>query len=89
MLRAQIAKKAHTRQGKATTNFARALPPPQSELAQQALKGPYTFDFLTVGRQAHERVTERDLLAHVREFLLDLGAGFAFAANLKELVHGG
>ena len=85
MLRAQIAKKAHPRQGKATTNFARALPPPQSELAQQALKDPYTFDFLTVGHQAHERVTERDLLAHVREFLLELGAGFAFVGNQVKL----
>lgn len=85
VLRAQIAKKAHTRQGKATTNFARALQPPQSELAQQALKDPYTFDFLTVGRQAHERVTERELLAHIREFLLELGAGFAFIGNQVKL----
>jgi predicted nuclease of restriction endonuclease-like (RecB) superfamily len=88
VLQAQIAKKAYTRQGKATTNFARALPPPQSELARQALKDPYTFDFLTVGRLAHERVTERDLLAHVREFLLELGAGFAFIGNQVKLAVG-
>ena len=84
-LQAQIAKKAHARQGKAITNFSRALPPPQSELARQALKDPYTFDFLTVGREAHERVTERDLLAHVREFLLELGSGFAFIGNQVKL----
>lgn len=81
VLQAQITKQIHTRQGKAVTNFTRALPPPQSELARQALKDPYTFDFLTVGREAHERVTERDLLAHIREFLLELGAGFAFIGN--------
>jgi predicted nuclease of restriction endonuclease-like (RecB) superfamily len=85
VLQAQIAKKAHARQGKATTNFARSLPPSQSELAQQTLKDPYTFDFLTVGREAHERVTERDLLVHVREFLLELGAGFAFIGNQVKL----
>jgi predicted nuclease of restriction endonuclease-like (RecB) superfamily len=87
-LQAQIAKKVHARQGKATTNFARALPPPQSQLAQQALKDPYTFDFLTVGTEARERVTERDLLAHVREFLLELGAGFAFIGNQVKLTVG-
>jgi predicted nuclease of restriction endonuclease-like (RecB) superfamily len=59
---AQIAKKAHARQGRATTNFARALPSPQASLAQQVLKDPYTFDFLTVGTEAHELATERELL---------------------------
>jgi len=88
VLQAQIAKKAHARQGKAVTNFSRALPPPQSELARQALKDPYTFDFLTIGREAHERVTEGDLLAHVREFLLELGAGFAFIGNQVKLTVG-
>src|SRR4030095_9256175 len=47
-LQSQIAKKAHARHGRATTNFARTLAAPQSELAQQTLKDPYTFDFLTV-----------------------------------------
>lgn len=88
VLQAQIAKKTHARQGKAVTNFSRALPPPQSELAHQALKEPYTFDFLTIGREVHERVTERDLLAHVREFLLELGAGFAFIGNQVKLTVG-
>ena len=88
VLQVQIAKKAHARQGKAVTNFSRALPPPQSERARQALKDPYTFDFLTIGREAHERVTERDLLAHVREFLIELGAGFAFIGNQVKLTVG-
>jgi len=85
VLQAQIAKKAHQRQGKAVNNFSRALPAPQSDLARQALKDPYTFDFLTIGREAHERVTERELLTHVREFLLELGAGFAFIGNQVKL----
>jgi len=84
-LRDQISKRVHERQGKATTNFSRTLPSPQSELAQETLKDPYSFDFLTVGREAHERVTERDLLAHIREFLLELGAGFAFIGNQVKL----
>ncbi|OGJ87125.1 MAG: hypothetical protein A2268_15260 [Candidatus Raymondbacteria bacterium RifOxyA12_full_50_37] len=89
ILQEQIAKKAHIRQGKATTNFARTLKRPQADLAQQVLKDPYTFDFLTVGRAAHERVTERDLVAHVREFLLELGVGFAFIGNQVKLTVGG
>jgi predicted nuclease of restriction endonuclease-like (RecB) superfamily len=86
---AQIAKRAHARQGKATTNFARALRPADARLAQQALKDPYTFDFLTVGPQAHERVLEGDLVAHVREFLLELGTGFAFIGNQVKLTVAG
>lgn len=88
VLQERLAQKAHTRQGRATTNFARALPAKQSALAQQTLKDPYTFDFLTVGPDAHERVTERDLVAHVREFLLELGAGFAFVGNQVKLTVG-
>lgn len=89
VLYAQIMKKAHQHQGKATTNFARTLATPQSELAQEALKDPYIFDFLTVGREAHEQVTERDLVTHIREFLLELGVGFAFIGNQVKLTVGG
>ena len=88
VLTAQIAKKAHLRQGKPITNFARTLPPSEAALAQQTLKDPYTFDFLTLGQEAHERVTERELVAHVREFLLELGAGFAFMGNQVKLTVG-
>jgi predicted nuclease of restriction endonuclease-like (RecB) superfamily len=89
VLRAQIAARVHLRQGRATTNFARSLSPSQAALAQQTLKDPYTFDFLTVGREVHERVTERQLVTHVREFLLELGAGFAFVGNQVKLTVGG
>src|SRR5208337_4020076 len=71
----------YSRQGKAITNFAATLPPPQSDLAQQTLKDPYLFDFLTLGDEAHERDLETGLLAHVQRFLLELGAGFAFVGR--------
>ena len=54
-LKAQI-QLVQQRQGQATTNFAQTLPAPQSELAQQTLKDPYIFDFLSRGMVAHERV---------------------------------
>jgi predicted nuclease of restriction endonuclease-like (RecB) superfamily len=58
----QIESGLHRRQGQAITNFAQTLPPPQSELAQQLLKDPYSFDFLTLGDQVLERDLERGLL---------------------------
>lgn len=42
----QIESGLFERQGKAITNFKRTLPPPQSDLAHQAMKAPYTFDCL-------------------------------------------
>ena len=46
---------AHHRQGQAVTNFGQLLPAPQSDLAQQTLKDPYIFDFLTLEEPFHER----------------------------------
>ena len=85
ILAAQIDTRLHLRQGQAATNFARTLPAPQSDLAQQLLKDPYTFDFLTLGADAHERAIEQGLLEHLRAFLLELGVGFAFVGNQYHL----
>lgn len=67
----QIEAGRYRRQGKALTNFDRTLPPPPSDLAQQITKDPYNFDFLTPGPEAHERDSERGLLNHLRDFLLE------------------
>ena len=85
----QIETVVHKRSGAAVTNFERTLPPPQSDLAQQITKYPYTFDFLTIAEIAHERELERGLLAHLRDFLLELGVGFAFVASQYRLDVGG
>ncbi len=81
----QIESRLFERQGKAPTNFERTLPAPQSDLAQQILKDPYSFDFLTLGEGAHERDLERGLLEHLRQFLLEMGAGFAFVGSQYHL----
>lgn len=85
----QIESELHNRQGQALTNFERTLPAPQSELAQEMLKDPYNFDFLTLGQDAHERDLERGLLNRLRDFLLELGVGFAFVGNQYHLEVGG
>jgi predicted nuclease of restriction endonuclease-like (RecB) superfamily len=85
----QIESGLYSRQGKALTNFERTLPAPRSELAGQLLKDPYTFDFLTLTEDALERDLERGLLDHVRQFLLELGVGFAFVGSQYHLEVGG
>ena len=85
----QIESGLFKRQGRAITNFKATLPPPQSDLAQQVLKDPYNFDFLTLAGDAHERQLEEGLLAHLRKFLLELGAGFSFVGQQVHLEVGG
>jgi predicted nuclease of restriction endonuclease-like (RecB) superfamily len=85
----QIKSGLHEREGKALTNFHRALPPPDSDLAEQILKDPYNFDFLTVSKKAHEREIERGLLNHLRDLLLELGRGFSFVGSQVPLEVGG
>ena len=61
------------REGKAITNFAQTLPAAQSDLATQILKDPYKFDFLSLSKEHTERELETDLIAHITQFLLELG----------------
>ena len=85
VLAMMIEGRAHARQGKAVTNFSLTLPPPLSDLAEQTLKNPYLFDFLTLEKPFHERELETGLLAHLERFLLELGAGFAFVGRQVKL----
>lgn len=75
----------HKREGKAITNFQITLPSPQSDLAHQALKGPYCFDFLTLRDKHDEQELESGLLDHVQRFLLELGAGFSLVGRQVHL----
>ena len=84
----QIESRLHDREGKSLTNFQRTLPPPGSDLAEQILKDPYNFDFLTVATTAKEREIERGLLTHLRDLLLELGRGFAFVGSQVPLLIG-
>jgi predicted nuclease of restriction endonuclease-like (RecB) superfamily len=77
------------RQGKAVTNFEQRLPKPQSDLAIESLKDPYCFDFLGLTNEAQEREIEGALVKHVTEFLLELGAGFAFVGRQVHIEVGG
>jgi predicted nuclease of restriction endonuclease-like (RecB) superfamily len=86
VLAMQIDSGLYQRQGGAITNFPKTLPAPQSDLAQQIVKDPYNLDFLTISKDAKERELERGLIEHIRDFLLELGVGFAFMGSQYPLV---
>jgi predicted nuclease of restriction endonuclease-like (RecB) superfamily len=89
ILELQIQSKLFERSGKAVNNFAATLPPLQSDLAQQILKDPYNFDFLTLGADANERALESGLLEYLKKFMLELGVGFALVGSQYHLEIGG
>jgi predicted nuclease of restriction endonuclease-like (RecB) superfamily len=85
VLALQIKSQLYQRQGKAISNFKHTLPEPLSDLAQQTLKDPYVFDFLTLSKPFHEKDIEKQLIAHITKFLLELGKGFAFIGQQYHL----
>jgi predicted nuclease of restriction endonuclease-like (RecB) superfamily len=69
------------REGNSVNNFALTLPAPQSDLAKQTIKDPYVFDFLSMTKEYNERDLESGLVQHLTQFLLELGAGFAYVGR--------
>ena len=76
-------------QNGAVTNFERTLPDAQSDLARDLVKNSYTFDFLAIAAEAQERDVQKALVDHIRDFLLELGVGFAFVGSQYHLEVGG
>lgn len=85
----QIGSGLYARQGRAVTNFSRTLPTPQSDLAQQLVKDPYSFEFLSLGPEMRERDLERGLVEQLGRFFIELGKGFAFVGSQHHLEVGG
>jgi predicted nuclease of restriction endonuclease-like (RecB) superfamily len=85
VLALQIKSQLYERQGKAITNFNATLPDPMSDLAQQALKDPYVFDFVAMSAAMQEKDLEKQLVSHITRFLLELGKGFAFIGQQYHL----
>ncbi len=75
----------YSHSAKALTNFADKLPVVQGQLAQEMLKDPYSFEFLTMKSGYDEKELEDALIANITRFLLELGEGFAFVGRQKEL----
>jgi predicted nuclease of restriction endonuclease-like (RecB) superfamily len=77
----QIESNLLARTGKAVTNFKKTIPTPDSDLAQQSLKDPYVFDFLTLREDHVEQDIEQGLIDNVQKLLLELGKGFSFVGR--------
>ena len=81
----QLDTNLHKRLGKAPSNFALTLPSPQSDLAREILKDPYIFKPAPLDESATERALEKALLDRLKDFLIEMGAGFAFVGNQYRL----
>jgi predicted nuclease of restriction endonuclease-like (RecB) superfamily len=81
----QIETRLHERQGKALNNFSLTLPSPSSDLARDILKDPYMLSPAPLDESADERALENALLDRLKDFLLELGAGFAFVGRQYRL----
>ncbi|HQK97240.1 MAG TPA: PDDEXK nuclease domain-containing protein, partial [Bacteroidia bacterium] len=81
----QIESTLYKRQGNSITNFKETLPSTQSDLANETLKNPYVFDFLSFSEDIKEKELEKALIKHLNKFILELGRGFAFVGNQKNV----
>ncbi len=66
---------------KKDSNFHLTLPKAQSDLANQVFKDPYVFHFLQLDENISELDLEKALIKHIQDFLVELGAGFAFVGR--------
>ena len=89
VLELQIQNRLMERAGKSVNNFPVALPPVDSDMADQIFKDPYLFDFLGTDMPRREVEIERQLTEHIQNFLLELGQGFAFVGRQVHLEVGG
>jgi len=81
----QIESGLHKRQGALTHNFAKTIPPDESELTQQLFKDPYKFEFLGLGEEAKEKDLEQALINQIEKVLMELGEGFALYGRQHKL----
>ncbi|MCC6288661.1 MAG: DUF1016 family protein [Chitinophagaceae bacterium] len=83
VLRYQVDTDLYERQVKAKkmSNFHLTLPKAQGDLANQILEDPYKFGFIQLGEDITEFELEQQIIRHIEEFLIELGAGFAFVGR--------
>ncbi len=66
-------------------NFELALPDYLAEQANESIKSTYNLEFLGLKAAAKEREIEEGLIAKIRDFLIELGYGFAFVGSQYKL----
>jgi predicted nuclease of restriction endonuclease-like (RecB) superfamily len=90
VLQYQIETDLYVRQYKTkkASNFHLTLPKPQADLANQILKDPYIFKMMQASEKINEKELEDHLIKHIQEFVMELGAGFAFVGRQVKLKAG-
>lgn len=88
ILLTHVSNQSHLKLGKCQTNFSITLPPPHSDLAQEIIKSEYNFSFLGLTERISERILEDSLISHIKDFLLELGSGFAYLGNQYRITVG-
>lgn len=85
----QIDSNLYERKGSQTSNLSKVLPDIDSDLANQIIKDPYNFDFLSLNENYKEKDLQRSLEDNICHFLLELGKGFSFVGQQVKLEVGG
>ena len=79
----------HAALNRPQNNFNATLPEGQAAFANEAFRSTYNLGFLGITEPVMELELERKLVEKVRQFLLELGKGFAFIGNQHELEFNG
>ena len=81
MLVIQIENNYHQRIGNSFNNFKLSLLDINSDLANNTIKDPYIFDFLTLKENYKEKELEKAMIERIKDVLVELGKGFSFVGN--------
>ena len=81
MLVIQIENNYHLRIGNSSNNFKELFPDINSDLANNTIKDPYVFDFLTLKENYREKELEQAMIEKIKDVLIELGKGFSFVGN--------
>lgn len=80
-LTSALKSRLYAREGSAVTNFKDILPTAQGQMAQEILKDPYNFNFLTMQEEYQEKELEDALVHDITRFLLELGSGAEYGCG--------
>ena len=67
--------------GTAITNFKKLMPPVDSDMAEQTLRGEYDLGFLPATANTKENRLRQMLVDKVAKFMVELGAGFSYVGK--------
>ena len=87
-LESRILANVYERSQNTLDNFSKTLPSVEAGIANQIMKDPYEFDFLTIREDYDEKELKDELTKHIESFLLELGNGFAYVGKEVRLFLG-